>query len=244
MPGAMAEPLRTEKKVAIVQSNYIPWKGYFDMIQQVDEFILLDSVQYTRRDWRNRNRIKTRDGAVWLTIPVQVTGKYFQSIQDTEIADPAWAQRHWARLKSAYEESPYFQTYAPRVEAIYAKAATMHLLSDVNSLFLTNLCALLGISTRVTVDSAYRPTGTKTERLVGLCRAAGATEYLSGPAAQDYLLPGLFADAGIQVSWMDYAGYPEYPQLHPPFDHAVTVLDLLFSTGPEAMSYLRRVPAR
>jgi len=239
---AMREPVMISKKVAIVQSNYIPWKGYFDLIQKVDEFILLDSVQYTRSDWRNRNRFKTREGVVWLTIPVKSTRHFFQSIRETEVSDPTWAERHWVKLKLAYGKAPYFPTYAARLKVLYEKASTFPLLSEVNFLFLTELCKILEISTKITIDSHYQSSGTKTARLVTLCQAAGATEYLSGPAARDYLLPQLFEDVGIQLSWMDYAGYPEYPQLYPPFDHSVTILDLLFQTGPEAKRYLQRGP--
>ena len=230
------------KRIAIVQSNYIPWKGYFDMIRQVDEFILLDSVQYTRRDWRNRNRIKSRQGAVWLTIPVKVAGRYLQPIRETEISDSGWAERHWGNLKAAYDEAPHFHAHAQRLETLYSNASRCRLLSDVNRLFLRDLCSLLGISTQLTDDCEYHSTGSKTERLVSLCQAAGATEYLSGPAAKDYLIPELFAEAGIEVSWMSYGGYPEYPQLHPPFDHAVSILDVLVHTGPEAPRHLHREP--
>ncbi len=239
----MQTPARSTKRVAIVQSNYVPWKGYFDMIRQVDEFILLDGVQYTRRDWRNRNRIKTPRGTAWLTIPVKVTGRYLQSIRETEISDAGWAENHWRRLESAYARAPHFAAHAPRLEALYRAAARRRLLCDVNRMFLEEVCAMLGIATRLSVDSDYHAEGTKTERLVALCRAAGATDYLSGPAARDYLDPARFDDAGIGLSWMDYAGYPEYPQLHPPFDHAVSVLDLLFHTGHEAARYLERGPA-
>ena len=236
----MSTSARNGKKVAIVQSNYIPWKGYFDMIRQVDEFILLDSVQYTRRDWRNRNRIKTPEGVIWLTIPVKAAGRYLQSIRETEISDPGWAEHHWTTLKRAYGRAPHFAPIAPRLEALYGNASRCRLLSEVNRLFLRDLCVMLAIPTRITADSDYHPTGTKTERLVGLCRAAGATEYLSGPAARDYIAPELFHDAGIRLSWMDYTGYPEYPQLHPPFDHAVSILDLIVHTGPDAMRHLDR----
>jgi len=235
-------PAMKPKRIAIVQSNYIPWKGYFDMIRQADEFILLDSVQYTRRDWRNRNRIKGREGGVWLTIPVKVAGRYLQPIRETEISDSGWAERHWCKLKDAYKAAPHFHAHAQRLETLYGNASRCRLLSDVNRLFLQDLCSLLGISTRLTDDDEYHPTGSKTERLVSLCQAAGATEYLSGPAAKDYLIPALFAEAGIGLSWMSYDGYPEYPQLHPPFEHAVSIIDVLVHTGPEALRYLEREP--
>src|SRR5206468_6739176 len=124
------------KTVAIVQSNYIPWKGYFDIIRRVDEFILFDSMQFTRRDWRNRNKVKTKDGLLWLTIPVNVKGKYFQKINEVTVSDPGWAAQHWATVRLAYARAPHFADYAGTVEALYQEAAGLERLSDVNHLFL------------------------------------------------------------------------------------------------------------
>jgi hypothetical protein len=231
------------KSVAILQSNYVPWKGYFDIIRSVDEFILFDGMQYTRRDWRNRNRVKARGGLVWLTIPVNVKGHYHQSIRETTVSDPSWAGRHWETLRHAYARAPYFAEYADRVESLYRRAAGLTHLSEINHLFLTELCDVLGITTRLTRDTDYPPAEGKTGRLVALCQAAGATSYLSGPAARDYVEPELFERAGIALRWMDYAGYPEYPQPDPPFEHGVSVLDLIFQTGPDAPRYLDRGPA-
>lgn len=225
------------KRVAIVQSNYIPWKGYFDLINRVDEFILFDDMQYTRRDWRNRNKIKTPQGAQWLTIPVQVKGKYFQAIKETRVQDATWASDHWRTLKHTYGRTRFFDRYAPDLEKLYL-GMQEELLSRINYQFLQYLCGVLGITTRLTWSMDYRVCEGKTERLVDLCQQAGATEYLSGPAARDYVEAELFERVGIQLSWMDYSGYPEYSQLHPPFDHFVTVLDLLFNEGPDAPRYM------
>jgi hypothetical protein len=230
------------RSIAIVQSNYIPWKGYFDMINQVQEFVLYDDMQYTRRDWRNRNRIKTADGIQWLTIPVEVKGKYLQKIKDTVVSDPAWAGEHWSRLSHAYGKAPYFRHYRDAIEGLY-RGTSSRFLSEINHHFLTGLCRLMGIQTRLTWSSAYQLAEERNERLAGICAQAGADEYLSGPAARDYMDESLFAGRGIRVRWMDYSGYPEYPQLHPPFDHAVTVLDLLFSVGPDFGKYLKTFSA-
>jgi WbqC-like protein family len=231
------------KRVAIVQSCYIPWKGYFDLVNLVDEFIIYDDRQYTRRDWRNRNRIKTPQGSTWLTIPVEVKGRYDQRIDETRISDPDWADRHWKTLTHTYSSAPFFDDLRDRVESLYARAEDAHL-SRVNRLFLDELCGMLGIGTPLSWSTDYEAEGAKTERLVSLCRAAGATTYLSGPSAREYMDEGLFAEAGIELEYMDYSGYPEYPQLHPPFDHAVTVLDLLFNTGPDAPSFMKSFTGR
>ena len=227
------------KRVAAIQSSYIPWRGYFDIIAMVDEFILLDEVQYTKRDWRNRNRIKTAQGPTWLTIPVQVKGRYHQRIDEVEIADRGWAERHWQTLRQAYASAACFDVLADQVAAVYEDASGLQRLSDVNRLVLDALCPLLGIETAITWSTDYASTGSKTERLATLCEQAGADEYVSGPAAGDYLEEDEFASRGIAVRWMDYEGYPEYPQVHPPFDPAVSILDLLFNVGHEAPRYMK-----
>jgi WbqC-like protein family len=225
------------KRVAIVQSNYVPWKGYFDLIASVDEFMFLDDAQYTRRDWRNRNRIKTAAGVRWLTIPVKVRGRYHQRIDETEISDPGWARSHWEMLRQAYSEAPAFSSYAERLEVLY-RDCRFERLSEINRRFTEEICAILRIRTSLTSSTDYGSDATRTERLVELCAKAGADEYLSGPAARAYLDETLFEREGIAVRWMDYAGYPEYPQLHPPFEHGVSVLDLILNTGSRARSYM------
>ena len=231
------------KQVAIVQSCYIPWKGYFDLINLVDEFILYDDRQYTRRDWRNRNRIKTPQGSQWLTIPVEVKGRYEQRIDETRISDPDWAEAHWKTLTHNYASAPFFDEYRDRLEELYGRSQDRQL-SIVNRVFLAQICSMLGIDTQLSWSTDYHAEGAKTERLVSLCRASGATRYLSGPSAREYMDESLFEEAGIELEYMDYAGYPEYPQLHPPFDHAVTVLDLILNTGPDAPRFMKSFAAR
>jgi WbqC-like protein family len=226
------------KRVAIVQSNYIPWKGYFDLINAVDEFILYDVVQYTRRDWRNRNFIKTRDGLRWLTIPVQVKGRYTQTIEETRISDPGWRRRHLEAIRHSYRQAPFFAQYEQVFQDLYADCATDSL-SEINERFLRVLCRLLGIETVISRASAHARRAGRVEQLVGICRERGARRYLSGPTARDYLDEAQFAAAGIGVEWMDYGGYPEYPQLFPPFEHRVSIVDLLLNVGPAAPRYMK-----
>jgi hypothetical protein len=239
-PGAgAAPPSAGGKRVAVVQSNYIPWKGYFDLIRRVDEFVLYDDVQYTRRDWRNRNRIKTPAGIRWLTIPVQVKGKYHQKIKDTVVSGDEWRREHWETLTHCYGRAPFFRALADTFRELYL-GSTTRFLSELNRSILAAVCELLGIRTRLTWSMDYRLSADDpSERLLEVCAQAHAAEYLSGPAARAYLDEGLFRRAGIRLSYMDYTGYPEYPQLYPPFEHAVSVLDLLFMTGPDAPRYLK-----
>jgi hypothetical protein len=226
------------KSVAIVQSSYIPWKGYFDIMASVDEFVLYDDRQFTRRDWRNRNRIKTPLGTQWLTIPVESKGRYEQRIDETLIGDPRWADRHWSTILHSYVRAPHFSDYRDALEELYG-TSTERRLSAANRRFLEAIAGLLGIRTSLSWSTDYEAEGAKTERLVSLCHAAGATEYVTGPRARDYLDDTAFEDAGIRLSYFDYSGYPEYEQLHPPFEHEVTVLDLILHTGAEAPQYMK-----
>jgi hypothetical protein len=228
------------KKVAIVQSNYIPWKGYFDMIAAVDEFILYDDMQYTRRDWRNRNQIKTPQGAQWLTIPVLVKGKYHQKIRDTEIDGSEWAQTHWKALEQNYRRAAHFPEIAAWLEPLYLQESDSFL-TPLNRRFIEAICKYLDIGTIIKNSWDYTLCDGKTERLVDLCVQAGATEYISGPAAKDYVDAQLFEQNNIQLTWFDYSGYPVYPQLWGEFSHGVTILDLLFNCGKEARKYMRHV---
>jgi hypothetical protein len=226
------------KTVAIVQSNYVPWRGYFDLIASVDEFVLLDDVQYTRRDWRNRNRIKTPQGTRWLTIPVQVSGRYTQLISETQVDDADWAERHWATVRQSYRGAAAFDEAAPFLEELYASVPGPYL-SDVNRHFLGRICEWLGIETPLTRSEDYGSEGVKTDRLVSLCRKTGASVYVSGPSAKAYLDEEEFAAAGIEVSWFEYGPYAEYPQVHPPFDGQVTILDTVLCVGRAAAEHIR-----
>lgn len=228
------------KKVAIVQSNYIPWKGYFDMIAAVDEFILFDDMQYTRRDWRNRNQIKTPQGAQWLTIPVSVKGKYHQKIRETEIEGTDWAETHWKSLVLNYSRAPHFKEIAEWLESLYLGDLSMNL-SQLNRNFIVGICGYLGIDTKISNSWDYNLVDGKTERLADLCAQAGGTEYISGPAAKDYIDSQVFSECDIKLSWFDYDGYPEYPQLWGEFTHGVTILDLLFNCGKDSPRFMRYV---
>lgn len=227
------------KTVAIVQSSYIPWRGYFDLIARCDEFILFDDVQYTKRDWRSRNKIKTQHGIQWLSIPVNVSGRFFQAIKDVTIAESGWNIRHWKTIAANYARAPYFSDYRDRLEQLYS-GATDAGLSAVNHRFIVGICDIIGIRTRISWSMDYRIVDGKTERLVELCRQAGATRYLSGPSARSYIDPAVFEQAGVELEFVEYAGYSEYPQLFPPFEHSVSVIDVLFNVGPAARDHILR----
>lgn len=226
------------KRVAILQSNYIPWKGYFDIINSVDEFIFLDEVQFTRRDWRNRNLIKTANGLLWLTIPVNVKNNFSVPINQVTVSDQLWRKKHWTSIQNNYSKAPFFKPLKEPFEALYLDQKEIYL-SRINFAFIAAVNEILGIKTKISWSSDYGPAEGKNERLISLCEAAGASHYLSGPAAKDYLVEDMFKNKGIQVTWMDYSGYQEYKQFHAPFEHGVTILDLLFHEGPNAKSFMK-----
>jgi len=229
------------KKVAILQSNYIPWRGYFDLIASVDEFIIYDDMQYTKNDWRNRNRIRTAHGTQWLTIPVR-RNSLQQRIRDTHVMDKRWASRHWRTLSQVYARAPHFQFGCDLLSDLYIEAASLDHLSAINLLFLKTICNSLGIYTCITSSSdyCYDLQANRTTRLIQLLKATGGISYLSGPAARQYLDQKQMREAGIEVSWIDYNGYQTYPQIHGnAFEPAVSIVDLLFNMGPAAAQYLR-----
>ena len=226
------------KKLAIVQSNYIPWKGYFDLIAAVDEFVLFDTAQFTKRDWRNRNRIKTADGLCWLTVPVRSKGRQEQTIAETEIDGEKWAASHWRSLQLAYSRAPHYGEVAAMLKPFYLDRHYGHL-SALNSELLGAICRYVGITTKISHSREAGAVSDKTERLSALCRQAGADIYYSGPAARGYLDEAAMARQGIRVVWFDYDGYAEYPQLWGPFVHNVSMLDLLFNCGRNAARYMK-----
>lgn len=228
------------KKVAILQSNYIPWKGYFDLIGFVDEFVIYDDMQFTKRDWRNRNKIKTSLGPQWLTIPVQVKGKYSQKINETIILDSKWVSSHLKSLEFNYKKAPFFSEIFPRIEETYKEAANLEYLSDINYVFIKEINDILSIKTRIIDSRKFKIEGNKTNALLSVLKQMdGITTYLTGPAAKDYLDEMLINKEGINVEWMDYSDYKEYHQLYPPFVHEVSILDLLFNEGTDSRLFMK-----
>jgi hypothetical protein len=223
----------------ILQPSYIPWRGYFDQIRRADTFIFYDDVQYDKHGWRNRNQIKTAGGKKWLTIPVHsggVTGGV--PIKDVRIDwSKPWAERHLKSLTAAYSKAPHFQKYLPLLQAIYSRRDMM--IAELTIATTIELAHALGIlATRFLRSSDLKGiTGQKTERLIQILRQVSATHYISGPSAREYIDADAFQRAGISLEYMIY-DYPEYPQLYPPYDPFVTILDLLFMAGDQAMDYI------
>jgi hypothetical protein len=229
------------RRAAILQSCYIPWKGFFDLIARVDVFVVFDDVQYRKNHWHNRNLIKTQHGPKWLTVPVFRPHGDANTIDAVRIARP-FAAKHWRSIAQSYAKARFFKRYSARLEHCFQIAENFEYLGDLNVLLLEFLCGELGIRTEIISSRDLKARGARNERLVNICQEVGANRYVSGPAAKSYIDEAEFARAGIDLEWMDYSNYPRYSQLHGTFDHHVTVLDLILNTGPDACRFFGRGP--
>jgi hypothetical protein len=226
-----------QKRIAIVQSNYIPWKGYFDVIASVDEFILYDDVQFTKNDWRNRNKVKSAQGVEWLSIPVGQNIK--RRICDVVLMQNDWQEKHWKTLSTNYGRAPFFREVAGVIEPLYRGNNKYTTLSEVNRTYIQAICNYLDIKTKISCSSDFDLVDGRIERLIDLCKQTRAGTYVSGPSAKKYLDHSQFASASIDLAWFDYEGYPEYPQMWGGFEHRVSILDLLFNCGRHAIRYMK-----
>ena len=219
-------------RVVVIQSNYLPWKGYFDLISEADVFVFYDDVQFTKNDWRNRNRIKTPKGAEWITVPVGQS--LDRLISEVRIEDPRWQVKHWKTIEQNYRRAPHFDRYRPFFEDVFLKTSWTTL-SELNHHLIKVIATdFLGLRPEFRDSREFKAIGAKLDRLIDLLKQVGARHYISGPAAKAYIDPQAFQAAEIGLEFKDYSGYPEYPQFHPPFEHAVSIVDALFHLGPEA----------
>jgi len=225
-------------RLAVSQSNYIPWKGYFELIASVDRFVLYDSVQFTKNDWRNRNLVKTQAGLRWLSIPVGTDLR--RRICDVALpaADSPWRRKHWATLAAAYARAPFFEEVSAWLAPIYLQPQDASL-SAFNARLIRAICGYLEIGTEIVADDGAHHECDRVQRLVEICRDHGAHTYVSAPAARQYLDSEPFERLGLTLEWFHYEGYPTYPQLHGEFVHQVSILDALFHCGSHRERFLR-----
>jgi len=227
-------------KVVILQPSYIPWRGFFHQIALADVFVFYDDVKYDKNGWRNRNRIKTQSGSRWLTIPVLTGGVETNHTPINQIPvdwSKDWTRVHWNTLTTSYARAPYFDHYSDELKQFYEDRPI--LLTDITIPMTIWAAQKLGIQHTRFMRSSDIPgiTGQKTERLIQILTYLGCTTYISGPSARDYIETERFEAAGIDLKYMAY-NYPEYPQLYPPYDPQVSILDLLLMTGPKALSFI------
>ena len=233
-------------KVAIHQPQYLPWLGYFDKMDQVDGFVLLDTVQFKKNEWQNRNRIKTASGWQYLTVPV--FHRFPQRISEVRINNAApWSRKHLQALISNYSGAPFFDVHRPFFEEVYHRE--WNLLIDLNLRILDYLVEALGVQTKLVLASSLRAginpappeglPGEKTDRLIAICQALGADTYLSGIRGKGYLDLGRFEEAGIQVLFQAFQ-CPWYPQRFGPFESNLSIVDLLFNCGSGSLKIIRQ----
>lgn len=226
-----------KKVIAVLQSNYLPWKGYFDIIAAADVFVFMDNVQYTNRDWRNRNKIKTANGVQWLSVPCGSSVR--RLICDVGIHDHQWQKKHYNTLYHAYSKTPHFDMYSDFLKTVYLDHKWQKL-SELNQYLIKTIAReFLAIDTEFACSGRQFDEVESSQRLLEIVKANKGQVYLSGPSARDYLDVSKFVNSGIEVQWMDYSGYPCYPQLHGEFQHNVCILDLLFHCGRHARKFLR-----
>jgi len=224
------------KRVALLQSNYIPWKGYFSIISQVDLFVFHDDLQFTKQDWRNRNKIKTNNGLEWITVPC---GKNEHiNICDVELKDPSWQKKHWNKICHNYYKAPCFKEYRDFFENIYLNTLWDNL-SVMNQEIIKRISTeILGLKTSFDDTRKYNLSQKKSDRVLELLNKVDATDYYSGPAAKSYLDVEKCMRNGVEVHWIDYSGYVQYPQLYGGFENFVSILDLIFNVGSNAKKYI------
>ena len=225
------------KKIGILQPNYIPWKGVFEMINKVDTFVILDDVQYTKNDWRNRNKIKTVNGSEWITVPVLQKNSHNMKIYEAEIDNRYnWQRKHYNAFITNYSKAPFFKMYKWILEDLYIEKKWNNI-AEVDIYAIKSICKLLDIQTEIILSREVGGEGAKEDRVIDICKKLNAKLYITGPAAKDYIEPNNFLKNGINLEYMEY-NYSEYKQLYEPFDHYVTVLDVLFNCGEEAKKYI------
>ena len=225
-------------RVTILQPSYLPWLGFFEQMTRSDKFVLLDDVQYTRRDWRNRNKVRVKEGWVWLTVPVQQKSRFSQSLLETRIDNSvSWRRKHLETLRQHYCKAPFFEKYFPRCQQIYEK--DWEFLFDLCLETIQFLKEEMGIETPLLRSSEMKPSGEKTQRLVSICRELGATHYLSGESGSDYISQEDFSNPGIELEYQNYE-HPVYPQRYPGFVPHLSTIDLLFNCGEQSLSILKQ----
>ncbi|WP_432467952.1 WbqC family protein [Agarivorans sp. Z349TD_8] len=225
------------KVISISQSNYIPWRGYFDIIARSDIFVIYDTAQYTKNDWRNRNKISTKQGSQWLTIPVK--HKHLnQSIYSIEIHNDKWNKKHWKTLEQNYKNHPHFDEYHSRFKPIYQQ--DWKYLSELNYALILEINKCLNIKTKILNSNELQipPNTDRNQKIVDMCKILEADIYLSGPAAKGYINNRLFAEKSIEVQWMDYSHYSNYPQVNKIDDENLSIIDLIFNVGPNSRDYI------
>jgi hypothetical protein len=222
--------------LSCIQPSYIPWKGYFHQIQKSDIFVFLDDVQYDKHSWRNRNKIKTSNGLIWLTVPVLTKKRFGQSIMEVQINNRNnWRKKHLKAIHMNYIKAPFFNKHKEFLASVYERE--WKLLVDLDIYLTVEISKLLGIKTNFIRASEMQLKQDKIHRLIDLCKILNIDTYLTGPLARNYLTAEMFEKEGLKLEFQEYY-YNEYPQLYGDFVHNVSIIDTLFNCGEEAGEYI------
>jgi hypothetical protein len=235
-----SNPSEMADVIAIMQPTFLPWIGYLSMIDRVDTFVFLDNVQFEKRSWQQRNRIKTANGPIWLTIPVKSKGLQEQKIQDTEISndDGQVYEKIYKSISHAYAKAPFFSEFGPQIKSIFDK--NLNNISDLNIEIILWLCRSIGIKTKMMRASDLSATGSKAELLANICAEMNAHTYISAHGSKEYIDASHdFQDHNIKVFYHTYH-HPEYRQLYGEFIPYMSAIDLLFNEGPQALALIRQ----
>ena len=222
--------------VAIHQPEHMPWLGFFEKLVRADVFVVLDDVQFSKGDFQNRNRVKGRDGAQWLTVPV--AQRFGQKINEVEIAGDAWRAKHWKTLRSCYARAAHFETYAGEFEEFYARPWAK--LSELNVEAIRMLARAFGVEKKLVSSSTLGAVGQKSELVLNICKAVGASRYYSGRAGSTYLDADAFRREGIEIVVQEFE-HPTYEQLfmeEQGFVPNLSAVDLLFNRGAEGLGLI------
>jgi len=224
-------------KIGILQPSYLPWLGYFEQLEQSDVFVLYDDVQYDRGGWRNRNRIKTANGAQWLTVPVLLKFEEHPLNREVRIDNSSpWKRKHLQAVRQNYAKAPFYQDSIPLFEEAYSR--DWEYLIDLNAFFIHGLAGCLGLGEKKIVrSSTLNIQGDRIGRLIAICRLFKADIFYEGAAGKNYMDEKAFADQGIKVEFQDYQ-HPVYRQLYGDFIPYLSVVDLIFNHGRESLSIL------
>lgn len=231
-----AKPVR----IAISQPTYLPWLGYFDLMDQVDIFVLLDTVQFEKQSWQQRNRIKTATGLQWLTVPVKIKGRSLQRIEEVEIAERDYWKKHVNQLRGHYRSAKYFEEFFPQFQAVLAEGAEQGNLAELNIRLIEWFASILGVATRRVRSSSLGVEGKRSGLNLALCEALGGNSYYSALGSAVYLLADteIFERRGLDIFFQNYR-HPEYAQQFPPFLAFASVIDLIFNEGGRSMEIIR-----
>ncbi|MEK7448209.1 MAG: WbqC family protein [Planctomycetota bacterium] len=223
------------------QPNYLPYVGFFHKITRCDIFILVDTVQFVKRGtfgWINRNRIRTAAGRPWLTVPVLTSGKYHQTIIETQIDNSRpWRRKHWQSILRAYEKTPYFKHYKIFFEDIYQRE--WQNLVDLNEVIIRYLIEQFNIKVLITKTSLLNVQGQKADLIIDLCKKVGADTYIHGRHGRDYIDESKFAEHNVKCIRQEFK-HPEYKQSYEPFMPDLSAIDLLFNCGPESAEIIKQ----